>query len=144
MSDFSQRWTTRLHQGFPLLKAMQVQLLGDQSDWLLTAPYGTNQNDHHSAFGGSISTLATIAGWLWVSELAGPDMKVVIQTGSTNFLSPLQSDLVAKVCPPDEGQTARFLQTLQRKGRARMALEITVGDTTGKIAARFNAQYVAG
>jgi hypothetical protein len=29
MNDFSQRWTTRLYQGFPLLKAMQVQLLGD-------------------------------------------------------------------------------------------------------------------
>jgi thioesterase domain-containing protein len=144
MNDFSQGWTTRLHQGFPLLKAMQVQLLGDQSDWQLSAPYGPNQNDHHSAFGGSISTLATIAGWLWVSELAGPKVDVVIQTGSTNFLSPLQSDLVAKVCQPDPSQTARFLHTLQRKGRARMALEITVGDATGKIAARFNAQYVAG
>ncbi|NHQ87851.1 thioesterase [Iodobacter sp. HSC-16F04] len=144
MNDFSQRWTTRLHEGFPLLKAMQVQLLGDQSGWQLTAPYGPNQNDHHSAFGGSISTLATIAGWLWVSELAGPGVNVVIQTGNTHFLSPLQADLIAHVCPPEASQTARFLHTLQRKGRARMALEITVGDAAGLIAARFNAQYVAG
>jgi hypothetical protein len=40
MNDFSQRWATRLHQGLPLLKAMQVQLLGDHhagSYSLLTA-----------------------------------------------------------------------------------------------------------
>jgi hypothetical protein len=54
MNDFSQRWATRLHQGLPLLKAMQVQLLGDQSCWQLFAPYGLNQNDYNSVFGGSI------------------------------------------------------------------------------------------
>lgn len=143
MNDFPQHWTTRLNEGFPLLKAMQVQLLGDQSCWQLFAPYGPNQNDHNSAFGGSISTLATIAGWLWVSDLAGADFDVVIQNGSTDFLIPLQQDLFASVCPADAAAVQRFTHTLQRKGRARIALAVTVGDGQGGIAARFSAQYVA-
>jgi thioesterase domain-containing protein len=143
MIDFCQHWTARLHQGFPLLKAMQVQLLGNASNWALAAPYGPNQNDHDSVFGGSISTLATIAGWLWLSDLAGPECEVVIQSGSTDFLQPLQQDLLARVIAPDAAAVQRFNHTLQRKGRARMALQVTVGDREGAIAARFSAQYVA-
>ncbi|WP_432721829.1 YiiD C-terminal domain-containing protein [Jeongeupia wiesaeckerbachi] len=147
MTVFADRWTDRLRSGFPLLAAMQVRLIGDAGAWQLHAPFDPNRNDHATAFGGSLSTLATIAGWLYVNEAAGetldPDLiDVVIQTGNAHFVTPLQADLVARVMPVDDAELAVFHRTLARRGRARLTVHATVGD--GKTeAVRFTGQYVA-
>ncbi|GHD55131.1 YiiD C-terminal domain-containing protein [Jeongeupia chitinilytica] len=146
MSDFAARWTARLQTGFPVLAAMQVSLRGDAADWVLHAPFAPNRNDHATAFGGSLSTLATIAGWLYVNEAAatvvGDRVDVVIQTGNAHFVMPLQADLLAQVVPPDEAELASFHRTLARRGRARLTLHATVGDGTSE-AVHFTGQYVA-
>ncbi|BCL74380.1 thioesterase [Jeongeupia sp. HS-3] len=142
MSDFADRWTQRLHSGFPLLAAMDVRLVGDARAWQLHAPFDPNRNDHGTAFGGSLSTLATIAGWLYVSVLAGDAFDVVIQSGNAHFVQPLQTGLVSQVTAVSDDELVRFRQTLARRGRARLTVHASVGDGTSE-AMRFTGQYVA-
>ncbi|WP_145927221.1 YiiD C-terminal domain-containing protein [Jeongeupia sp. USM3] len=147
MSDFAARWTARLQTGFPVLAAMQVTLRGDASGWSLHAPFDPNRNDHATAFGGSLSTLATIAGWLYTNEAAGgvvaaDRVDVVIQSGNAHFVAPLHADLVATVLPVGDADLAAFRRTLARRGRARLAVHVSVGDGTAE-AVRFTGQYVA-
>ena len=62
---------TALHEHLrliPQVLAMQVQLAGERDGRLcLRAPLGPNVNDKGTAFGGSLVSLMTLAGWCLVS-----------------------------------------------------------------------------
>ncbi|SMC29763.1 thioesterase domain-containing protein, putative [Andreprevotia lacus DSM 23236] len=143
MVDFARHWTRRLNDGFPVLAAMQVQVEGTPFAWYLTAPFAANHNDHGTAFGGSLSTLATIAGWMSTSVLAGDGYDVVIQTGNTEFIAPLRDDLFARPLPVDQYTAQRFLQTLSRRNKARLSVQVTLLDAQGETVALFSGLYVA-
>ena len=141
---FAAAWQARLVEGFPLLAAMGVTVHGDADNWRLHAPFALNRNDHGTAFGASISSLATIAGWMAANALAQRPVDVVIQRGDTAFLRPIAADLQAWVIAPEASQVERLQQTLQRKRPARIALDVAVAATgSNEIAARFSGVYVA-
>ena len=51
-------------RGMPPVAAMQVEVEGMRGDALrLTAPLSANVNDKGNAFGGSLTSLMTVAGW---------------------------------------------------------------------------------
>ena len=48
----------------PLVREMQIEVLGEAEGRLrLRAPLAPNVNDKGSAFGGSLASLMTLAGW---------------------------------------------------------------------------------
>ncbi len=130
-----------MHDAIPLARCMAVEVVrADAEGLVLRAPLSVNANDHHTAFGGSLSALATLAGWgLLYLLVDAPDQRpnIVIQRGTIDYRRPLATDLEAHAALPDDATWRRFTQALHRKGRARIVLRVTMGE-----AAVFEGTYV--
>jgi thioesterase domain-containing protein len=117
----------------------------DQNGLTLGAALAPNLNHKKTAFGGSLNSLATLACWGLIQLLVrnhGQAITVVIQESSVQFLKPVMGDFEA-TCPlPPAPVTERFLHTLERKGRARLALDAVI-HADGEIALRFHGRFVA-
>ncbi|PHV11452.1 YiiD C-terminal domain-containing protein [Chitinimonas sp. BJB300] len=141
-------WQALLYRSIPLASAMAVntQVMDDGRIDLL-APLAPNVNDKGTAFGGSLVTLATLAGWIEIQRLLddaglGADVEVVIQRGETAYLLPVRADFSAVVQPQCPDVLQRFLRQFERRGLARLMVEVTIV-SAGESVARFQADYVA-
>lgn len=110
---------------------------------VLTAPLDGNHNHLGTAFGGSLATLATLAGYalLWI-ELDDRDAHLVIGKSEIHYRSPVRGDLRAVCERPDAATLAAFKKHFARKEKARLTLEVTIeGD--GGPGVEFRGTYVA-
>ena len=135
-----------LHVEIPLTRAMGVRVVrADQNGLVIGAALAPNLNHKKTAFGGSLNSLATLACWGLIQLLVrdrGRTITVVIQESSVQFLKPVMRDFEA-ICPlPSDPVIERFLHMLERKGRARLALDSAI-HADGEIALRFRGQFVA-
>jgi len=135
-----------LHAEIPLTRAMGVRVLrADQNGLALGAALAPNLNHKKTAFGGSLNSLATLACWGLIQLLVrdrGQAITVVIQESRAQFLKPVMRDFEA-VCPlPPAAHIEKFLRMLERKGRARLALDCAI-HADGEIALRFRGLFVA-
>lgn len=136
-----------LHAQIPLTRAMDVRVLRfDQNGLTLGAALTPNLNHKMTAFGGSLNSLATLAGWGLVQLLCSTQTQraitVVIQQSQVQFLKPINHDFEA-ICPlPPQTVIEKFLHTLERKSRARLELEAAI-HTNAEIAVHFRGQFVA-
>jgi thioesterase domain-containing protein len=135
-----------LHADIPLTRAMGITLKRyDKHGLVLAAPLTPNLNHKQTAFGGSLNTLATLACWGLIQLLMrarNQAVTIVIQESSVQFLKPVKQDFEA-VCPhPPKTVIDRFLRTMDRRGRARLALDAEIC-ADGGIAVRFRGQFVA-
>lgn len=144
----SRDWTSLLRTSMPLADAMDLTartLPDGRID--LAVPLTPNVNDKGTGFGGSVVTLATLAGWVEVqrqldlAELAH-GVEVVIQRGETQYLKPIRDDFDAVALLPEPEALARFLRLYARKGLARLGLTVDVL-CHGERVARFAGDYVA-
>ncbi len=112
---------------------------------VLRAPLELNRNLTGTAFGGSLASLAMLAGWgfCWSAlDRHGLSGTVVIQRAELQFLRPVDGELVARCSAPPDTELETFLYALERRARARLALEVTLGDGE-RTGARFTGTYVA-
>jgi len=109
---------------------------------VLTAPLGPNHNHKSTAFGGSLYSLAVLAGWslLWIRlKDAGLEGHVVIAKSEAEYLRPVVEELVA-TAEADEGVLAIALEVYKRKGRAKVLLSTQIGPA-GREGLRFFGTY---
>lgn len=119
-----------MREGFPLARFMGVE----PRSWtggslVLWAPAQPNANVHGTMFGGGIAALGILAGWGWLRlelEARGVAAKVVVQDVRTHYRRPLYGGSLARCLPPEPGDLERFLRTLDRKGRARLSLQVEI------------------
>ncbi len=133
-----------LHEQIPLTKAMGVQVEGyDNTALVLTAPLPLNHNHLGTAFGGSLATLATLAGYtlLWL-ELGERGSHIVIQDSQIRYKAPVRGELraVAPRIPPD--LLKEFRRTYAKSGKARLTLAITMV-SENKTCVEFTGTFVA-
>jgi thioesterase domain-containing protein len=110
------------------------------------APLTANVNDKGCAFGGSLSGLMTLAGWGWITlrlQLEGVDADVYVADSQVKYLSPLYGDLVAEAMPAADESWEQFLDTLQRYGKARIAMQARIPIAAGGEAAVLTGRFVA-
>lgn len=133
--------------GMPPVAAMQPQVL-DWHDGVLhlRAPLAANVNDKHCAFGGSLSSLMTIAAWGLVSmelETAGLHANVFVANGRVRYLKPVFEDIVVEAAFDDAAEHAALADTLRRQGRADIRLQAKTLLADGGVAATYTGRYVA-
>ncbi|KAF1686977.1 thioesterase [Pseudoxanthomonas broegbernensis] len=133
-------------RAIPLVRAMQVELAGAADGRLrLRAPLAPNVNDKGSAFGGSLVSLMTLAGWgLATRQLARAGMRadVYVADSTVRYLAPLHAGLEAEAWLEEGGWDA-FVATFGARGRARCRIAARVLLPDGGDATVFSGRFVA-
>jgi thioesterase domain-containing protein len=143
----SEEWRRQLQavllEEIPLTRAMGLSVTeAGPNRVVLRAPLEPNHNHKRTAFGGSLYSLAVLAGWslLWIrlkqSELKG---HVVIAKSEVEYLRPVIEDLVATAAA-DEAVLAQAVEVYRRKGRAKVLIRSEIGNEAG-VALKFSGTY---
>ncbi len=131
----------------PPVAAMQPAIDQWQDGHLrLLAPLAANVNDKGCAFGGSLSSLMTLASWgLVYLELAqqGIDADIFVADSRVRYLKPVFEDLKVEAGFDDAGERVALLDALRRQGRASIRLQARTLLADGGVAATFVGRYVA-
>ncbi|MGA9855451.1 MAG: YiiD C-terminal domain-containing protein [Gammaproteobacteria bacterium] len=141
---------TYIYKHIPLTRAMQVHAASlDAHGLTLTAPLAANHNHQASAFGGSLASLAMLAGWglLWLGLEHGRDTNIVVRDAHMEFLRPVMGILSATCAHPTAAAWEKFLHTLARRHKARLDLRIAINCervTCALCAGQFVAYYERG
>jgi thioesterase domain-containing protein len=131
----------------PLARAMGLSITGHDGDSVrLAAPLAPNINDKGCAFGGSLASLMTLAGWgLIVLRLRALERRcdVYVQDSSLRYLAPVWGELVTEARLADGESWDSLLPTLDARGRARLRVACRVAGADGADAVSFEARFVA-
>ncbi len=131
----------------PLARAMALRVHAYDGDELaLAAPLAPNINDKGCAFGGSLVSLLTLAGWgLIVLKLAtlNPNCDVYVQDSTVRYLAPVWADFIARARLAEGESWATFAETLAARGRARLRVACAVTLEDGSDACTLEARFVA-
>lgn len=133
-----------LHSQIPLSKAMgvRVESFGD-GQLVLTAPLDLNHNHLGTAFGGSLSAIAVLAGYglLWLL-LEDRNAHIVVRHSSIQYHHPVRGNLRAVCKRPDEAAFEAFRKQFAQKGRARISLHVTL-EEDDRVCVEFDGLFVA-
>lgn len=135
-----------LHGHIPLSAAMQVQVEAASSDRVvLGAPLAPNINHRETVFGGSASALAILSAWSLLHlklAAAGYTTRLVIQRNTMQYEQAIDGYFTAHAESPSAAKWALFARTLERRGRARIAVVSTLR-FEGQAAGHFEGEFVA-
>jgi thioesterase domain-containing protein len=134
-----------LHEHIPLSSAMQVEVLSIGSEGVvLRAPLAPNINHRDTVFGGSASALAILSAWslVHVGLAQVGTFRIVIQRNSIEYTAPMPGDFSARSFVGDPAAWARFVLTLERRGRARVTVSCVL-QSEGAECGRFEGVFVA-
>jgi thioesterase domain-containing protein len=145
--DLARELQDVLHHEIPLSQAIGLVVHDYDGERLsLYAPLAPNVNHKATAFAGSLTAVATLAGWglTWLL-LREHDLRgvIVIHESASRYQRPVASDFIATCQAPSAQATGRFLAALRRRGKARLALTVEMLDGAGQVAMSFTGSYVA-
>ena len=147
MSDAIRTLETTVLAQIPLARAMQLRLRDYDGDHLtIAAPLAPNINDKGCAFGGSLVSLLTLAGWsLIVLKLRalGSACDVYVQDSAVRYLAPVWDDFIAQARLAEGESWETFASTLAARGRARLTVDCHVPLADGADACTLQARFVA-
>lgn len=144
MNDLLQATERFLHEQIPLTRAMGVRMERfDDEQLVLSAPLEPNHNHLGTAFGGSLSAIATLAGYslLWL-ELGDRDSHIVIKSSSLKYLHPVRSEIRAVCGRIDAANLARFREKFARTGKAGISLRVAIVENE-RTCVEFEGLFVA-
>lgn len=135
------------YDSMPPVALMQLSVDGYADHRLtLRAPLSHHVNDKGCAFGGSLASLMTLAGWglVWLElEAAGLEADIYVADSRIRYLAPLYDDLQATATAAADADWSGFVAQLRERGRARIELVASVPLPNGRIATDFTGRYVA-
>jgi thioesterase domain-containing protein len=140
----------RLHDHYramPPVVALGMAIAGYDGRCLrLSAPLALNVNDKGCAFGGSLGSLLTLAGWgllqLRLAE-AGIDADIFVADSRLRFRAPLYADLAAEAMLADPAAWDGFMAALRKRGRGRIQVRGVVPLPDGGVATELEGDYAA-
>ena len=132
----------------PLARAMQLRVEPLDGDCLrMRAPLAPNINDKGCAFGGSLASLMTLAGWglivLKLRARGGGTCDIFVQDSTIRYLAPIWTDFAAEAALADGEAWDAFFAALVQRGRARLSVRVRVPLANGADAATLEARFVA-
>jgi thioesterase domain-containing protein len=132
------------YRKIPITRAMGIRVAEyDGSQLKLTAPVALNHNHLGTAFGGSLSAIATLAGYglLWL-ELDDKNCHVVIRKSWLSFSRPVRREIVAIGRRPGQEEWHVFKAAFSQRHKARINLDVTI-EEDGLVAVEFSGIFVA-
>lgn len=134
----------RILTDIPLARHIGVHVVEfDGASLVLGAPLGPNSNHKGTAFGGSLFSLAVLAGWGLLSARLrehGVEGELVIQDSRVSYFSPVTGDLLARARLPAGPDLERFLRSVSRYGKGRLRLDVVI-EHAGREAVRFEGTF---
>jgi thioesterase domain-containing protein len=135
-----------LHRHIPISAAMGITAVAASPEEVrLRAALAPNVNHRSTAFGGSVASLAVLAGWSVLRvglDDVTPTPQIVIQRSSMEYTSPIRGDYEAACRRPSAESWRRFMDALERRGRGRLRLVAEVY-CDGESAGHMTGEYVA-
>jgi len=136
-----------LYAAMPPVAALQLRIAGFDGDALrLEAPLAAHVNDKGCAFGGSLASLMTLAGWGLVTlrlQQLGFAAEVYVADTQLHYRAPLFADLQATARLAEPDAWSGVLERLRERGRASVRIAACVTLPDGGIAAECEARFVA-
>lgn len=137
-----------LREHIPLAAFMQVGVLEIGADAVaVSAPLEPNINVHGTLFGGSGAALALIAAWsllhtrMQSEHVAG---SLVVHRHQMTYLRPIAGRVTARaVFAAGADAWDEYVDTLDRKGRARIVVDATLLDDARQAGAQLTGEFVA-
>lgn len=133
-----------LRDKIPMARAMDVRVeTGACGALVLSAPLEPNHNHLGTAFGGSLSALATLAayGMLWV-ELGDPAGHIVVHRSEILYRHAVRGSLRAICRRPPDAELTEFRRQFAAAGKARIRLGATI-EHAGRVCVEFTGDFVA-
>ncbi len=131
-----------LYEHIPLASAMQVGVRAFDGETLTVhAPLAANRNHYGTAFGGSLYTVALVAGWGLARLLVAAPARVVVQSARADYKRPVNEDLTAIARVAGAGPAAIAAEFAAR-GKMRLDVEIRIADH-GRPAFALHARFAA-
>ena len=130
----------------PLARAMQLAVprySGDEIE--MTAPLAPNINDKGCAFGGSMASLLTLAGWGLVElglRAEGLDCDIYVGDSQLRYREPVWGELRGVARFAEAGALARVIAAVREQGKARADVVCEIAGERGA-AATLSARFVA-
>jgi thioesterase domain-containing protein len=135
----------KLFTDMPPVAAMKIRAAQFDGDVLrLTAPLSANVNDKRCAFGGSLASLMTLAGWGWLMlnlREAGVEADVYVADSKIRYLAPLYDDLHGEARLREDQDWTATLRCLAERKRARVAMLANVRNAAGEPVALLEARF---
>jgi len=133
-------------QAMPPVAALRLRIGGYDGERLrLLAPLDANVNDKGCAFGGSLASLMTLAGWGLATlqlQAHGLDAAVYVADSQVRYRAPLYGELDASAWL-EGGDWDAVRAKLRETGRASVTLQAQVAGADGEAAASGSGRYVA-
>ena len=131
----------------PLTRAMGLSIdAWTGASVTASAPLAPNVNDKGCAFGGSLASLLTLAGWA-LARLAleehGHQADIYVQDSRIRYLEKVWTDFRAIAIPVGDGALEDFVRTFASRGKARLEVRCTVPSEGGGEAATLEGKFVA-
>jgi len=147
MADDAASRLQSLLDAMPPVAALGVRVARcDAERVVLEAPLARNVNDKACAFGGSLASLLTLAGWGALESALhrrGVDVEVYVADSEVKYLAPLYGDLVAEAIVPDDAALDALQAKLTERGRGGIHLDAVVRDAAGQAVTTLRGRYAA-
>ena len=133
-----------LQAKIPITVAMGVRVESfDLEKLVITAPLDVNHNHLGTAFGGSLSAIATLAGYslLWL-ELGDRDSHVVVKSSSIQYRHPVRGEIRAVAKRLDPAVLSRFETKFTKTGKAGLEIAVTI-EEDDRVCVDFKGVFVA-
>jgi thioesterase domain-containing protein len=147
MNESAAALETFILEHIPLTRAIGLRVLdADAGSLTLGAPLPPNVNDKGSAFGGSLASLLTLAGWglvrLKLGEAAA-EADIYVQDSVLRYSAPIFGDLRVRAHLAEGESWHGFIKALDNRGRARVQIEAAALLDDGRVATTLEARFAA-
>jgi thioesterase domain-containing protein len=130
----------------PLARAMQLAVPRYSGDELeMTAPLAPNINDKGCAFGGSMASLLTLAGWGLIElglRAQGFDCDIYVGDSQLRYREPVWGELRGIARFAEAGALARVVAAVREQGKGRADVVCEIAGEHGA-AATLTARFIA-
>jgi thioesterase domain-containing protein len=124
-----------IHEHIPMTASMGANIESyDGRTVIVSAPIEPNLNHRNTAFGGSLSALGIVSGWVLLFlklKECGIENRLVIRKSAFDFLEPIECDFKAACSLPAAEDWGNFMRTLKRRGRSRISLRSEISSSSG-------------